>query len=126
MKTLALFLFAPLAGLFFTACGGPGNAELRAELRDELQQVEAEMTQLYWAAESLKSQMGQAQWQQLFGGFAATYGTFDGNGQLALQGTGVAVEGIGTYDRANMNLQQVQQRFWALDTRRNEILSQLR
>lgn len=98
----------------------------KAQLRTELQQVEAEMTQLYWTAESLKSQMSQAQWQQFFGGFAATYGTFDGNGQLALQGTGVAVEGIGTYDRANMNLQQVQQRFMALDIRRNEIMNQLR
>ena len=118
MKALAPLFFIPLAGLLLSACGGPSKAELRAEL----QQIEGEMMQLYWTAQSLKSQMSQAQWQQFFGGFAATFGTFNGDGQLALQGTGVAVDGIGSYDRANLNLQQIEQRFMALDHRRNEIL----
>lgn len=118
MKALAPLFFIPLTALLLSACGGPSKAELRAEQ----QQIEAEMMQLYWTAQSLKSQMSQAQWQQFFGGFAATFGTFNGDGQLALQGTGAAVDGIGSYDRANLNLQQIEQRFMALDHRRNEIL----
>lgn len=117
LSTLALCFVA----FVVTSCG-PNKAELQRELHV----IEGEMTQLNITAYNLKSQMSQAEWQSFFGGFAATYGAFGGDGQLALQGAGTALEAVDNYDRANYNLNQIQARWNTLSARRNEILKHLR
>lgn len=117
LSTLALCCVAILV----ISCG-PNKAELRRELLV----IEGEMTQLNMTAYSLKSQMSRAEWQSFLGGFAATYGAFGGDGQLALQGAGTALEAVDNYDRANYSMKQIQARWNTLSARREEILKHLR
>lgn len=107
--------------IFLAACG-PN----KAELKKELYVIEAEMTQLNMTAYSLNSQMSQAELQTFFGGFAASYGAFGGDGQLALQGAGTALEAVDSYDRANYNMNQIKARWNTISARRDEILEQIR
>lgn len=103
MKTLLTTLAICCTAIFTSSCGGPSKADLRAEL----QMVENEMMQLNSQAYNLKSQMNQAEWQSLFGGFAAGFGATSGDGTLALDGAGVVVNAAGNYDRAKFNYNQI-------------------
>jgi hypothetical protein len=118
MKALAPLFFIPLTALLLSACGGPSKAELRAEL----QQIEAEMMQLEMMAYDARSRMSQADWQNFLGGFAAGFGVVSGDDNMALTGGHAIAGATGDYDRARFNLQQIQGRYNQLAQRRFEIL----
>jgi hypothetical protein len=101
------------------ACGGPDTANLLAEKRA----IEQELMQLELIANQMRAQMSQAEWQSFFGGFAAGFGIVGGDGQVALNGAGAVADAVGSYDAANLNLQQVQNRYNQLAQRWREIQS---
>lgn len=121
MKTFIFSVSFSCLALFLSACGGPSKAELRAEL----QGIESEMMQLEMAANNFRSQMTQAEWQSILGGFAFGYGLVGGDSQLAMDGGGAWAGAAGNLDRAHFSLQQVQNRYNQLAQRRAEIMGQL-
>ena len=121
MKTFAHYFLVPLVGSLLVACGGPNEAELRAEL----QQIEGEMMQLEMMAYEFQSRMSQAEWQTFLGGFAAGFGLTSGNDQLTYSGGNAIAGASGDYDRARFNLQQIQGRYNQLAQRRIEIHREL-
>lgn len=119
MKPLLFNLSSCLLALFLSACGGPSKAELRAEQAG----IEQELMQIEMAANQLRAQVTQAEWQSFFGGFATSFGFFSGDNQTALQGAGVVANAAGNHDLATRNLQQLQVRYNQLAQRWNEIES---
>jgi len=122
MKSLLTSVAIICIAMFTSSCGGPSQADLRAEL----QGIKSEMMQLQIQANNMRSQMDQAAWQATFGTIAAGVGAYNGNGQLYFQGAGNALNSGGNYDRANFALKQIVDRWNQLVPRHNEILQQLR
>ena len=108
-----------LAFLLITACGSN-----KAQLRSELQSIDAEMLSLRIAAEQHRAQMDQTEFNTFIGSFAAGYGTTSGDYELAGDGADAAIQSSRQYDVSSYSLDQLKQRYEVLAQRRAEIVAQ--
>ena len=118
MKTNSILTVLLSLGL---VCCGPNEADLRAEL----QSIDAELVQLRTAAYRYQSQMNQAEFASFIGSFAAGYGATSGDYGLAGDGAGTVIEAAGNHEVASYSLEQIKQRHSQLISRRNEVVRQL-
>jgi hypothetical protein len=117
---LAIIASLVVAACLVPSCG-PGEKELRAELKT----IDAEILSLQIAARQYQSQMSQADFDAFIGSFAAGFGAVTGDGELAIDGSGTALDAAQQARAAGYSLDQISQRFDALSARQREILKDL-
>lgn len=115
LRLIALLMLGLLA-----ACG-PSEAELRSEL----QRIESEMLAIELAAKQHAAEMDRASVNAAAGSYSAGYGLTSGEYDTLGDGISVAVEASRDYDVAAYSLEQLGQRYRALDARKAEILREL-
>lgn len=115
-----LKLIAPLMLGLLAACG-PSESELRSELRE----IEREMLAIELAAKQHAARMDQAAINAAAGSYSAGYGLTSGEYDTLGEGIDTAVEASRSYDVAAYSLEQLGQRYRALDARKAEILQEL-
>jgi hypothetical protein len=116
-----LLLLTLSFSILIPACG-PSESELRTEL----QSIEGELMSLRNAAYRHQSEMSQAEFAAMMGGFATGYGITSGEGDLTGQGIGTVVDAASSYDVASYSLEQIKQRQMELLKRRAAIQLKLK